>query len=188
MFIRSERLFLRPGWPEDAAELAQVIASGPVMSNVAALELPGCVDDARELIDGARGRTLPAFFITVPSAGGAKIIGGIGLGHDGPDVELGYWLASEHWGQGYAAEAARAVLSLARALGHGRVIANQFVDDRASLLVLTRAGFRPTGEQRLRRTGDGEAALAAIYVADIDGRCSGGEGPKPSEGSEMRAA
>jgi len=188
MFIRSERLFLRPGWPEDAAELAQVIAGGPVMSNVAALELPACGDAAREIIIGANGRALPAFFITLPSASGSKIIGGIGLGNDGEDVELGYWLASDHWGLGYAAEATRAVLSLARALGHGQVIANQFVDDRASLLVLTRAGFRPTGQQRLRRTGNGETALAAIYVADIDGRCTGGEGPESGEGPEMRAA
>ena len=43
-----------------------------------------------------------------------------------------------------------------------RVYADQSVDDRASLLVLTRAGFRPTGEQR---TEDGR--VAAIYVTGI---------------------
>jgi RimJ/RimL family protein N-acetyltransferase len=188
MFIRSERLFLRPAWPEDAGEIAQLRAAGPVMSNMHALALPDGDDAADLLIATSRERPLPGFLITLPSASGTHIIGAIGLGRDGHDIEMGYWLTAAQWGKGYAAEAARAVLSLARALGHHRVVANQFLEDRASLLVLTRAGFRPTGRQRVLPTPDGGTATAAVYVADLGGDRRGGNGPKPGDRSEQRAA
>jgi RimJ/RimL family protein N-acetyltransferase len=188
MFIRSERLFLRPAWPEDAAELAGLRKAGPVMSNVPALRLPWNTESARELIAMVSGRREPGFLITLPSARGARLIGAIGLGQDGDDVQLGYWLSEAHWGRGYAAEAARAVLSLARALGHRQVTANQVLDDQACLLALTRAGFRPTGRQRLVATPDGGMTPAAVYVADLCGGRFGGSGPKPGERPERRAA
>ena len=48
-------------------------------------------------------------------------------------------------GQGYASEAARAVLRLADALGHRRVIAHHFADNPASLRLLEARGFQITG-------------------------------------------
>jgi RimJ/RimL family protein N-acetyltransferase len=189
MFIRSERLFLRPAWPEDAGDLAQLRAAGPVMSNVPALTLPESDEAARALIASAGDRALPGFLMTLPSASGTRIIGAIGLWQGGEDVELGYWLSGDEWGKGYAAEAARAVLSLARATGYERVLAHQVLDDHSSLLVLTRAGFRPTGRQRQVAARDGSTAAAAVYVADLtSGDKCGGNGPKPRAGNEKRAA
>jgi RimJ/RimL family protein N-acetyltransferase len=186
MFIRSERLFLRPAWPEDAGDLTELHGAGPVMSNV-----PGLLSDgtAGGVLIGAAGETRhPRFLITLPSAIGARIIGAIGLGRDGDDLQLGYWLSAKHWGKGYAAEAARAVLSLARALGHRRVIANQVLGDHPSLLVLTRAGFKPTGHRRMVPTPTGESALAAVYVADLEEDRCDGNGPRPGDRAEKRAA
>lgn len=166
MFIRSERLFLRPGFPEDAADLTALLRA-PLKTNVGLDAVPDLAVDPASALCHDRGPRLPGFLMTLPSAEGSRLIGAVGLGRDGGDVALGYLLAESHWGQGLAAEAARALLGLARVLGHARVIAHQFIDDRASLLVLTRAGFRATGEQRLRpRPGRGEA-LAAIYAADL---------------------
>jgi RimJ/RimL family protein N-acetyltransferase len=188
MFIRSERLFLRPAWPEDAAELAALRDRGGVMSNVPALSLPSDDAAARALIAVASGRREPGFLVTLPTASGNRVIGAIGLGRDGEDVQLGYWLSAAHWGRGYASEAARAVLSLARALGHRQVTANQVLDDQASLLVLTRAGFRPTGRQRLVPAHGGEKALAAVYVAELYDDRYGGNGPRRGDRTEQRAA
>ena len=69
------------------------------------------------------------------------MIGSVGLGRHGDDIELGYWIARSHWGQGYATEAARAVLGLAEALGHRRIFAGHFADNPASGRVLAKAGF-----------------------------------------------
>lgn len=183
MFIRSERLFLRPGWPEDREELLALIGDEAVVRNLATSSWPSTADDVQEFICRPRDKLLPHFFVTLPTADGAKLIGSIGFGRDGEDAELGYWIARSHWGQGYATEAARAVLCLARALGHRRVVASHFIDNRAARRVLAKAGFRPTGIVRprysLARGGD---APAMIYVAELDA-VGGGD-----EGADMRAA
>lgn len=154
MFIRSERLFLRPGWPEDWAELHALIDDEAVVRNLAQAPWPYLADHARAFVARAQDGQHPHFFVTLPGAGGAEMIGGIGLIADeqAPDPDaaplLGYWIARRHWGQGYATEACRALLSLAATLGHRRIEARHFIDNPASGRVLTKLGFRPTGEIR----------------------------------------
>ena len=70
---------------------------------------------------------------------------------DDDEVELGYWIAREYWGRGYATEAARAVLRLAKVLGHREAgVAGHFIDNPASGAVLRKVGFEPTGKLRRR--------------------------------------
>jgi RimJ/RimL family protein N-acetyltransferase len=60
--------------------------------------------------------------------------------------DLGFWIATDHAGRGYASEAARAVLGFAfEVLGHAVIDAGHFADNAASARVLTRLGFQPTG-------------------------------------------
>jgi RimJ/RimL family protein N-acetyltransferase len=47
MFIRSERLFLRPGWPEDWAELFDLIDDEAVVRHLARAPWPYRAEDAR---------------------------------------------------------------------------------------------------------------------------------------------
>ncbi len=166
MFIRSERLFLRPPWPEDWEEILALISDRSVVMNLATAPWPYTAEDARAYIARPQVKLLPHFFVTLPTAEGAKLIGSIGLGRDGEDIELGYWIARDHWGQGYATEAARAVLGLAKMLGHRRVVADHFADNPASGRVLMKAGFRPTGRTHMRHSlGRGGEAPALSYVA-----------------------
>jgi RimJ/RimL family protein N-acetyltransferase len=168
MFIRSERLFLRPGWPEDCEELLTVINDEGVVRNLARAPWPYTMADAMEFAARPQEKLLPHFFITLPSATGAKLIGSIGLGRLGEDVELGYWIGRKWWGQGYASEAARAVLPLARALGHRRVVGSHFADNPASGRVLAKAGFKPSGLRTLRYSmGRGEAAVAVGFEIEL---------------------
>ena len=177
MFFRSERLFLRPGWPEDWEEILARICDEGVVRNLASAPWPYTVDDAKAFVQRPQDPRLPHFVVTLPSMDGAKLIGSVGIGRDlfgqdadgGEDVELGYWIAREHWGQGYATEAARAVLCLARALGHRRLVADHFVDNPASGRVLRKAGFRPTGRTRQRRSrGRSAAAWSLCYDIALD--------------------
>ena len=149
MFIRSERLFLRPGWPEDWPELLARIGDEGVVKNLAKAPWPYTADDARDFAQKPQDSRCPHFFVTLPtSAAPAELIGCVGLGSDGEEVELGYWFGREHWGRGYATEAARAVLRLARTLGHRRIVAKHFTDNPASGRVLAKLGFRSIGEIR----------------------------------------
>ena len=169
MFIRSERLFLRPGWPEDWSELLTAINDPGVVRNLATAPWPYTMADAMEFAAREQEKLLPHFFVTLPAAQGARLIGSIGLGRDGGEVELGYWIAREWWGQGYATEAVRAVLRLAAALGHSRLVAGHFADNPASGRVLAKAGFMPTGERRMRfSAGRGGAAEGLKYAIDLE--------------------
>jgi len=176
MFIRSERLFLRPAWPEDWEELHPLVADEGLVRNLARAPWPYTADDAREFVARKQDKLLPNFLVTLPSAKGSRIIGSAGLAADGGQVELGYWIARGDWGRGYATEAARAVLRVAAALGHRRIVAGHFVDNPASGRVLVKAGFRPTGDLRSKFSRARARNVPSLaYEIELAGCCGGGD-------------
>lgn len=169
MFIRTQRLFLRPGWSEDLTELLELINDESVLLNLAVEPMPATEEEIRKFLARPRDPLLPHFFINLRTPNGPKLIGGIGLGRDGDDVELGYWISKYHWGQGYATEALEAVLDHAHTLGHKRIVATHFADNPASARILHKAGFRTTGETRqCFSVGRGAEAPAVTFAVDLD--------------------
>ncbi|MFC9247550.1 GNAT family N-acetyltransferase [Streptomyces sp. NPDC057136] len=77
-----------------------------------------------------------------------QVIGGMGF-HGVPDehgqVTIGYGLAPEARGMGYASEALRALLEFARSQGVASVKADANLDNIASHRVMTAAGMRLVG-------------------------------------------
>ncbi|MEO8020079.1 MAG: GNAT family N-acetyltransferase [Pseudomonadota bacterium] len=62
-------------------------------------------------------------------------------------VEIAYGLAPEHWGKGYATEAAKALVDYAFASGQVRVVrAHTLPQPNASTRVLVKSGFLRVGE------------------------------------------
>jgi RimJ/RimL family protein N-acetyltransferase len=182
MFIRSERLFLRPGWSEDWQDLLTLIADEAVVGNLAGAPWPYTGEDARSFIDQPQDHLLPRFLVTVPGAGGARLIGGCGLSRRDGEVNLGYWIARSDWGRGYATEAARAVLGLADALGHRRVVASHYIDNAASGRVLEKVGFRRTGRVAERFSkGRGFASPSREYEVLFE---SSGDSPGDCDGDD----
>ncbi len=80
------------------------------------------------------------------------LVGTIGIDLGTPDVpEIGYWLGVPYWGQGYATEAARAVIDYAfEEFGSTELRAGARVVNPASRRVLEKCGFQWTGVE-LRR-------------------------------------
>ena len=69
-------------------------------------------------------------------------------------LELGFHLRPEHWGQGYATEAGRAVVGYAFTTAAARtLVAGHHPDNDASRRVLLRLGFRHTGDELYPPTG-----------------------------------
>jgi RimJ/RimL family protein N-acetyltransferase len=60
-------------------------------------------------------------------------------------VELGYWISRPCWGRGFATEAGRALVEIARALRLPQLEASHFIDNPASARVLDKLGFESTG-------------------------------------------
>jgi RimJ/RimL family protein N-acetyltransferase len=169
MFLRTQRLFLRPAWPEDARELARAIGQEAVVRMLARVPWPYREEDARSWIASPRDPYLPNLLITLPEESG-RIVGCIGLHEDGGQAEVGYWIAPTHWGRGYATEALGGLLSLARLAGHRRIVSRHAADNPASGRVLKKAGFRPTGRARpFRSLGRETGQLSAPeYALDLD--------------------
>lgn len=172
MFIRSERLFLRPGWPEDWSAIFAAIADEAVVRNLSRVPWPYTPEAARQYASLGQDPRCPHFLITLPTAQGVELVGAIGLAptHDG--AELGYWIGRDHWGQGYATEASRAVLSLAKTLGHKRIAATHFLDNPASGRVLRKVGFCPTGRVEDRYSlARGKPAPSAVLAMALGDPC-----------------
>lgn len=145
MFALTPRLTLRPGWPEDAPELARAIGHADVVTKLARVPWPYGHQDARSFLSQSHPGDQPAFVITT-RGGEPRLIGGIGLHRDGCAHELGYWFTPDAWGRGYATEAGGAVVAIARdGLRLPRLTARYMVDNPQSGRVLAKLGFRPTG-------------------------------------------
>ncbi len=186
MFYRSERLFLRPAFPEDAREIYEGICDAGVVQMLASAPWPYRPADAEQFCATPADPQVPRFVIALPGEKGAPVVGTVGFKIDQGVLELGYWIARDHWGHGYATEAGRGALEVARALGHERVLAGHYVDNPASGRVLRKLGFRETGEVRptFCRPRGGELVLARRYALDF----AEADAEASAQGDQMRAA
>lgn len=185
MFIRSERLFLRPVWVEDTADVLAAIGDERVVQSLDRAPWPYRPDPA------GMAATHPHFLVTLPGADGARLIGCAGLAACSGETEIGVFTAPQHMGQGYASEALRSVLALARTLGHRRIIARPFRDEAAWCRVLAKACFRPTGRlsERFHRTrGVVEPVLVHALDLAVPGNSDGPDRSDADQAMVMRAA
>ena len=168
MFARTKRLTLRPGWPEDAAAVTRAIGHEAVVRMLAKAPWPYRLADAENFLARKRAPD-EAFFLILSHEGDyPRPIGGIGLAPDADGHELGYWLAPEAWGRGYATEAGRAVVAIARhALRLKRLHSGHFVDNPASGRVLAKLGFRSTGEVKGRYSA-ARGAIVPCRLFELD--------------------
>ncbi|WP_305096657.1 GNAT family N-acetyltransferase [Croceibacterium aestuarii] len=175
MFYRSERLFLRPAFPEDSRAVYDGICDAGVVAMLSRAPWPYRMADAEQFCARDVPAKEPRFLITLPDASGAPVIGCIGLHEEEGGAELGYWIARAHWGRGYASEAGRAMIEVSRAIGHRKLVAGHYLDNPASGRVLRKLGFRETGEVRPTRcrARGGDLVLARRYALDLE--TTGGE-------------
>lgn len=167
MFIRSERLFLRPIWAEDWQDLHAGLSDAEVERNFLRMGWPYSPEELRA--GAGLDPRLPHFMITLPRGNhGVDVLGMIGMIQIDGQLHLGYWIAREHRGQGYATEAGRAVLSLARTLGHAHVVARHYLDNPASARVLRKLGFSPISVDGARMAGGTVPALTSAMTYAVN--------------------
>jgi len=161
MFHVTERLLLRPAWPEDWPEVLAGVGEEAIVRNLAKVPWPYGEADARQ----PQNQCLPNF-IVVESASG-RVVGSCGLAPTEGEPEIGYWIARDAWGRGFATEAGRGVLEVARMLGVERVTAGHMADNPASGRVLRKLGFRPVGSARRYSLARGHEVDSVEYVLDM---------------------
>lgn len=143
----TEHLVLRPMASGDAAALA-AYRSDPVQARRQSWETPYPVDSAQALIAGMREVRFgqPGAWLQVAIETAGRLIGDVAVRVDGDDprqVEVGFTLAADAQGRGFATEALRAVMSLLFT-EHGihRILADCDARNVRSVALLARVGMR----------------------------------------------
>jgi len=165
--IETKRLWLR--WPRlaDAPAMERYCAKWEVARYTTRIPHPYPKGSAERFVYAAReanalGRELTLVLTTISTP--AKAIGTISLERRGADrLTLGYVLAPEVWGRGYATEAVSAMVKAAFRLSQASAMdANVACANDASRRVLEKAGFAQVG-----RGMRGAPARGAMVESDV---------------------
>ncbi|WP_297109335.1 GNAT family N-acetyltransferase [uncultured Devosia sp.] len=138
--LHTSRLVLRPARPGDAPCFALGVSDFAVARWLTPLPFPFTLAMANDWLRlaPANGPDRSMFIIDLPGRG---LIGCVALNN-----ELGFWIARQHWGRGYAFEAARAVIGWHFATSNtDHISASAHHDNRASLRLKAKLGFEEVG-------------------------------------------
>jgi RimJ/RimL family protein N-acetyltransferase len=142
--LETERLTLRRPTLADVKTIAHLANDRRIAENTRRLPHPYSQNDAVALVRAvADDRRQTVFLIE----NNCVAVGTVGLDWREADVpELGYWLGVEHWGQGYATEAARAVIDYTfEEFDIEHLISGARVANPASRNILEKCGFQWSG-------------------------------------------
>jgi RimJ/RimL family protein N-acetyltransferase len=142
--LETERLTLRRPTLADVKAIASLANDRRIAENTRRLPHPYLQDHAIEFVRAlANGQRETVFLIE----NNHTPIGAVGIDWRQPDVpELGYWLGFEHWGQGFATEAARAVIDFTfEEFDVEHLISGARVANPSSRNILEKCGFQWSG-------------------------------------------
>jgi RimJ/RimL family protein N-acetyltransferase len=157
--IRTHRLHLRP-WRDDDLPAFAALNADPTVVEFFPKPLDRAESDAlaARIRDGFASRGFGLWAVEVP--GVADFIGFVGLSvpqfeaHFTPCVEIGWRLAHEHWGRGYASEAARAALDFGfRSLALDQIVSFTTLANWRSRRVMERIGMTRMSEDDFDHPG-----------------------------------
>lgn len=140
--MKTTRLNLRTVFHGDAARIAALAGDWDIASMTGRIPFPYSEEAANHWVDGV-AENEEVFGIDL----NGELIGICGFTlDDSGDAELGYWIGKPYWGQGYATEAARAVMAHGFAKsGVRRFVCKHLTGNDASARVIQKLGFRYTG-------------------------------------------
>ncbi len=151
--LMTTRLILRPFTMRDAPDVQRLAGAFAVADTTGTIPHPYPDGAAEQWIATHQPQyevgSAAIFAITLRISG--ELIGPIGLSihRDHDSAELGYWLGTPYWGQGYCTEAGHTVLGYAfRALALNRVSSTHFSRNPASGRVLQKIGMVYEGMAR----------------------------------------
>ncbi len=148
--ITTNRLVLRLFQKSDAAAVTKLCNNYNIYKNTLYLPYPYSIEDALSWIehhlDNFNANKSYEFAITDKESG--EIVGAIALSnnHHFHHGEIAYWIGEEYWGNGYATEAAKAILQFAFVeKQYHKVFARFFRSNPASGRVMQKLGMKKEG-------------------------------------------
>jgi ribosomal-protein-alanine N-acetyltransferase len=160
--LRTARLTLRPFTLADAPTMQSLAGDREVALNTLTIPHPYPDGAAEEWISTP---SKPENHVCAIDLNG-QVIGAIGVHIDAlhQRAEMGYWVGVPYWGNGYATEAAAAMVGYAfEVLGVNRVFAYHFTRNPSSGRVLHKIGMRREGTLRQHFIKWGEPLDVEFY-------------------------
>ena len=146
--VETARLVLRRPRLEDAEQVFVRYASDPDVSRYLAWRLHRSPDTTRQFLQYSEDEweRWPAGPYLIESRHDGRLLGGTGFAFETTyRASVGYVLAKDAWGRGFATEAMQTMVDVARGTGLTRLYALCHVDHRASSRVLEKTGFTCEG-------------------------------------------
>lgn len=143
--LLTERLVLRRPHMDDMDALADLANDIDVASMVSRMPHPYTRRDAADFIGRAKtgGAGKCVYAVTIAETGEFIGCAGIEPHEDLQTVELGYWIGQSRWGNGFATEAAHAVIDMVfRTRDIDAIEARCRVTNAASRRVIQKSGFQ----------------------------------------------
>jgi [ribosomal protein S5]-alanine N-acetyltransferase len=138
--LHTSRLLLRPLTEDDAGMLAQLAGEWQVASKTGRIPYPYELAMAADFIR-AQHREREVIFAVCQQADGA-LMGCVGASFEDDSAELGYWFGQAYWGQGFATEAAQALVHSVLSLPNiTQMTSSHLLTNPASGRVLVKLGF-----------------------------------------------
>ncbi len=155
----TERLVMRMPCEADIADLVQLADNRHVAEMLARMPHPYGPDEARAFLATAQGRRAGVAYALTLRNGGI-FIGCAGLNLTDRGLELGYWIGEPYWRQGYATEAAHALVDLAFTRTGIQVLhASTRVINPSSRRVIHKCGFQYAGQGMLNSIVAGQVPV-----------------------------
>ena len=150
--LTTPRLLLRKFGAEDAARLPQLCGAFEVSGMCMKVPHPYSEDDARYFLEHVC-TAASSLTLAIVRREDDELMGCVSLDAISEvSASLGYWLGRAFWGQGFATEAARAIVAHGfSSLGLERVHGAHFVENPASGAVMRKLGFLATGDTAIAR-------------------------------------
>jgi ribosomal-protein-alanine N-acetyltransferase len=149
--LHTDRLLLRPHTLADAPELARLAGAREVAATTLRIPHPYSVADAQAFIAEWQNAADERVAFAIVLRENLALLGGTGLRleKEHRHAELGYWVGTPYWGNGYATEAACAVVRYGfEVLNLHRIHAAHFSNNAASGNVLRKLGMKHEGQLR----------------------------------------
>lgn len=159
--IKTERLILRPLLISDGWEIRRMAGNSKVAENTLYMPFPYPEGIAEEWISTHSNEFFEKkqLVLGICLKPEKTLVGCIGLTLklDIANAELGYWIGEEHWNNGYATEAAFALIDYGfKSLGLHKIFAYYFSNNEASGRVMEKVGMKQEGylKEHVRHWGE----------------------------------
>ncbi len=156
----TRRLVMRQPHVDDVEDLTRLAGNRRIAEMLTRMPHPYGEAEARAFIELATdpARAEASYVLTLAATG--AFIGCAGLRPVAGGFDLGYWIGEPFWGEGYATEAAHALVDLAfRASDADCVAASCRVTNAASQRVIHKCGFQYCGQGMLNSIAAGQVTV-----------------------------